>query len=75
MNRLTWVDSELHPRGGLNHLYRAFPLGFLWLIILLCLVLKISQGPPLCSRVKMDSTEEASGQVYSNYYEMMPPPF
>ena len=55
------ADSESHPRGSLNHLYGAFPLGFLWLIILLCLVLNLSQGPPLCSRAKMDSREEASG--------------
>ena len=30
----TRADSELHPRGSLNHLYGAFLPGFLWLVIL-----------------------------------------
>ena len=40
-----WIDTqvgserEMIPRGSLNHLYGAFLPGFLWPIILLCLVL------------------------------------
>ena len=69
-----WIDTqvgserELSPRDSLNHLYEAFLPGFLWPILLLCLVL----SPNLvylrvlpCVRVhllaKMDSTEEAYG--------------
>ena len=39
----TWADSEResHPRGSLNHFYGASLLGFLWPIILLCLVLSL----------------------------------
>ena len=65
-----WIDTragserESHPRGSLNHFYA----GFLWPIILICLV----QSPYLaylrifpCVRAhllaKMDSTEETCG--------------
>lgn len=41
MNRYTQANSEkeLHSPVGLNHLCRAYFVGFLWSIILLCLVL------------------------------------
>ena len=43
MNRHTWAGSEREscPRGSLNHFCGAFLLGFLWPIILLCLVLSL----------------------------------
>ena len=65
MNRLTWVDSELHPRGGLNHLYGALLPGFLWPVISLCLVRVcipfILGSSPVCVHLlaKMVSREEA----------------
>ena len=70
MNRLTWVGSErqLHPRGGLNHLHGAFLLGFLWPVILPCLVLspylvylRILPCVHMYLLAKMDSSEEAYG--------------
>ena len=36
--RLRGTVPELHPCGGLNHLYETFLLVFLWLVILICLV-------------------------------------
>ena len=62
------TERESRPRDSLNHLYGAFLPGFLWLIILLCLVL----SPYLvylrvlpCVRVhllaRMDSSEEPCG--------------
>ena len=69
-----WIDTradsekESHPRGSLNHLYGAFLLGFLWPIILLCLVLSsylVYLRVLPCMRVhllaKMDSSKEAYG--------------
>lgn len=59
MNRLTWVGSErqLHPHGGLNHFHGAFLLGFLWPVILLCLVpspyLVYLQDPPMCACISL----------------------
>ena len=71
-----WIDKrvdserELRPRGSLNHLYGAFLPGFLWPIILLCLVLSsylVYLRVPLCVCVnllaKKDSREEACEQV------------
>ena len=69
-----WIDTradsekESCPRGSLNHLYEAFLPGFLWPIILHCLVL----SPYLvylrvlpCVRThllaKVDSSKEAYG--------------
>ena len=55
----TWADSgrESRPRGSLSHLYGAFLLGFLWPMILICLVqspyLVISQDPPMCARASL----------------------
>ena len=59
--------AELRPGGGLNHFYAACLPGFLWPIILLCLVLSLHL---VCLRVlqcvrahlltKMDSSKEAS---------------
>ena len=49
----TWVGSEteLHPRGSLNHFYGPFLLGFLWPVFLFCLSLcLVYQGPSLCVR-------------------------
>ena len=66
----TWADSEResHPQGDLNHFYGAFLLGFLWPMILVCLVLSLylvylSILPRVRSHlsVKMDSSEEAYG--------------
>ena len=63
----TWMDSEsLHSGGSFKHLHGAFLLGFLWSIILICLV----QSPYLVYQrilpcmatlllAKMNSTEEA----------------
>ena len=69
-----WIDTradsekELRLRGSLNHLHGAFLLGFLWPIILLCLVLSLylvyfSVLPCVHAHVlaKMDSREEAYG--------------
>ena len=66
----TQVDSEreLRPRGSLNHFYGAFLLGFLWPIILICLVqspysvyLRILPCVRAHLLAKMDSSEEAYG--------------
>ena len=43
-----WLDTQagseiencIHPRGSLDHLYGAFLLGFLWLIMF-CLILSL----------------------------------
>ena len=83
MNRLTKVGSEREscPCGSLNHLYGAFLLGFLWSIILLCLVVVriwfISGSSPVCVRLlaKMDSSEEVYGEVDITYYGVVPPLF
>ena len=64
----TWEVSEREPclHGSLNHLYGAFLPGFLWLIILLCLVLSsylILLRALSCVHAhilaKIDSSEEA----------------
>ena len=58
--------AKLHPRGRLNCFYGAFLLGFLWPVILICLVhtpylvyLRIS--PCVCTHLlaKMGLMEEA----------------
>ena len=67
-----WIDTqansegESHPCGRIDHLYGAFLLGFLWPIILICLVLSLYLVyrrilPCVHERLsaKMDSTEEA----------------
>ena len=68
----TWVGSEResHPRGSLNHFYGTFFLGFLWPIILLCLVLSlylVYLRVLLCVHMhlsaKMDSSEEDSERL------------
>ena len=69
-----WIDShgraqrESRLHGSLNHFYGAFLLGFLWSIILLCLVLSpylIHLRVLPCAHVHllamMDSNEEAYG--------------
>ena len=69
-----WIDAcagserELRPQGSLNHFYGAFLLGFLWPMILVCLVLSpclvyLSILPRMRAHllVKMDSSEEAYG--------------
>ena len=68
MNRLIQADSEEESctRGSLNHFYGAFLPGFLWPIILLCLVLSLYlvylRVFPVCACVhllaKMDSSKE-----------------
>ena len=83
-----WIDTrmdserELCPCGSLNHLHGAFLPGFLWPIILLCLVLSlflIYLRVLPCVRVyvlaKMDFSEEAHGQVDITYCEVTPSPF
>ena len=62
----TWAASEI--QGDLNHFYGAFLLGFLWPMILVCLVLSpylvyLSILPRMRAHllVKMDSSEEAYG--------------
>ena len=66
----TWADSEResHPCGSLYLLYGAFLLGFLWPIILLCLVLspylvyfRVLPCVHAHLLAKMDSSEEAYG--------------
>ena len=56
------------PRGSLNYLYGVFLLGFLWPIILICLVhspylVYLRILPCVCMHVlaKMDSTTKAYG--------------
>ena len=68
VNRLTQVSSEREscPHGTLNLLHAAFLLGFLWPIILLCLVLSLVYLKVLpCVHKhllgKMESSEEAHG--------------
>ena len=70
--RLRERFAELRPGGGLNHFYAACLPGFLWPIILLCLVLSLHL---VCLRVlqrvrahlliKMDSSKEASEHLIS----------
>ena len=64
------VESCFH--GSLNHLYRAFLPGFLWPIILICLVqspylVYLRMLPCVCTHLlaKMNSTEEAYGKLAS----------
>ena len=68
--RVGGLRERERPGGSLNHFYGAFLPGFLWLIILICLVL----NPCLvylrvlpCVRAhllaKMDSSEEAYGRL------------
>ena len=51
MNRHIGKDSEKEscPPGSLNHLHKAFLLGFLWPIILLCLALSLYMADPRVS--------------------------
>ena len=62
VNRLTsWAQRESYA-----HLCEASLLGFLWQVILLCLILNLfclSWGPTGCAHLltKLDSSEEASG--------------
>ena len=71
-----WIDAragserESRPRGCLNHFYGAFLPGFLWPVVLLCLVLSpylVELRVLPCVRAhllaKMDSSEEAYGQL------------
>ena len=48
---------ESRALSSLNHLYGVFLLGFLWPVILLCLVLSplfgLSQGPLMCTRASL----------------------
>ena len=70
----TWVDSgrnrvaESHPRGNLNYFYGTFLLGFLWPVIMICLVhslylihLRILPCVNMHLLARMDSTKRASG--------------
>ena len=70
------------PRGSLTHLYGAFLPGFLWPVILLCLVLspylvylRVLPCVYVHPLARMDSSEEACGQVGSTFYEVVPAPF
>ena len=69
-----WIDTRVVserkscPHGGLNPFYGAFILGFLWPVILLCLVpspclLCIRILPYVCTQLlaKMDSSKGACG--------------
>ena len=67
-----WIDTragserESRPHSSLNHFYGAFLPGFLWPIILLCLVLSpymvyLRVLPCAHLIAKMDSSEEAYG--------------
>ena len=69
-----WIDTqadserESRPRGGVNHLHGAFLPGFLWPIILLCLVLspylvylRILPRVRVRLLAKMNSSEEGYG--------------
>ena len=57
VDRRTSGLRELYNHGILNHLYGAFLPGFLWPIILLCLVLNplsgFFQGLPMCSHASL----------------------
>ena len=64
----TWGDSEVCPCGNVNHLYGAFLPGFLWPIILTCLLqslylvlLRILLCVHAHLSAKIDSSEEAYG--------------
>ena len=64
----TGTEAESCPCGGLNHFYGAFLPGFLWPIILICLVhspylvyLRILPGMHTHLLVKVDPTKKASG--------------
>ena len=83
-----WIETregserESRPHGSLNHFNRTFLPGFLWPIILLCLVLSlylvyVRVLPCVCVDLsaKMDSSKEAYGQVDITYYEVTLPPF
>ena len=70
VDRHTWTQrvAECMPQGGLNHFYAACLPGFLWPIILLCLVLNpylVYDRVLPCVRAhalaKMNSSEEADG--------------
>ena len=61
-------ERELHPCGNLNHSYRTFLPGFLWRIILICLVqspylVQLRILPCVCMHLlaKTNSTNEAYG--------------
>ena len=76
------LRGESRPRGSLNHFYGTFLPGFLWPIILLCLVLSpylVHLRVLPCVRAhllaKVDSSEEACGYVGITYYGAAPPPF
>ena len=66
--RLRERVTESHPCGSLNYSHGTFLLGFLWLVILICLIHSpclISLRILPCAHVpllaKMDSTEKACG--------------
>ena len=66
MGRLRGKVSEFHPHSGLNFIYGAFLPGFLWPIILICLVhspylvyLRIIPCVCIYLLAKMDFTEES----------------
>ena len=67
VNRLaSWAQRESHAHGSLNYLCEASLLGFLWPVILLCLILSLfglSWGPTGCAHIltNLGSSEEASG--------------
>ena len=74
------VDSESHTCGNLIHLYAAFLLGFLWLIIFIFMVLspymvylRILPCIPEHLSAKMDSTKEAYGLVGLASFPFWPP--
>ena len=69
-----WIDTQVDPErewrpcGSLNHLHGAFLPGFLWPIILICLVLSpylvhLRILPCVLAQLlaKVDSSEEAYG--------------
>ena len=62
--------TELQPHGSLNYFYGAFLPGFLWPIILLCLILnpylvyfRVLPCVHMHLSAKVDSSEEVYGQV------------
>ena len=74
------VLRQSHPPGSLNHFYCVFSSGFLWPVILIFLILSLYLIYLMvlpCMRAyflaKMDSIEEAYGQVDITYCEVISP--
>ena len=74
VDRQEWTQrvAESRPHGSLNYFYGAFPLGFLWAVILICLVhspylvyLRILPCVHMHLLAKMYSPEEPYGYSLS----------